>query len=58
MYLCADINVIDNTCDLWVPFVGLLPPLSVADALTISAGAFTVWGIAWGVRRLVRQIIN
>lgn len=57
MFLCA--SVADNgVCESWVPYVGVLPPLSISDAIALSSAAFGVWAIAWGVRQVVGAILN
>lgn len=57
MYVCAELSEVGG-CSLWVEFYGLLPPLSIPDALMISSGAFGIWGICWAVRLLVLSFIN
>lgn len=57
MFICAQLSE-SGTCEVWSEYFGLLPPLSVADALTISGAAFGVWALAWAVRQLVGLFIN
>lgn len=57
MYLCASVNDA-GSCELWVPYTGMLPPLSVADALTIAGLALGVWALAWGARLVAGQLLG
>ena len=57
MYICASVDQLGN-CEVWSEYFGLLPPLSVPDALVIASGAFGVWALAWVVRQLVGLFIN
>jgi hypothetical protein len=57
MYICAQLSE-QGECQVWSEYFGLLPPLSIADALELSAAAFGVWALAWGVRLVVYQFIN
>ena len=57
MYICAQLSE-TGQCQVWSEYFGLLPPLSIADALELSALAFGVWAVAWGVRQVVHQLIN
>ena len=57
MYICAELSQ-QGGCTVWSEYFGLLPPLSIADALELSAYAFGVWALAWGVRQIVGLFIN
>lgn len=57
MYICAELSE-QGTCTVWAEYFGLLPPLSVGDALELSALAFGLWALAWGVRQIAGLIIN
>lgn len=57
MYICAQLSD-TGECQVWSEYFGLLPPLSIADALELSALAFVVWAVAWGVRHVVGLFIN
>lgn len=57
MWACASVAV-DGSCAEWAELIGLLPPLSVADAQAIGAGMFGVWAIAWAARLIVTLLLN
>lgn len=57
MWICAELSEAGQ-CTVWAEYFGLLPPLSVSDALFIASAAYGLWGLAWGVRHIVGLVIN
>lgn len=50
-YVCAEL--IENTCTTWVvQNSGFLPELSTAQAYVLCAAILSVWGLAWGYKKL------
>lgn len=57
MYICAQVTEAGD-CAVWSEYFGLLPPLSVSDALELSSVAFGVWAAVWCVRQVANAILN
>lgn len=58
LYACKTVNE-SGTCTEWVAFSGgLLPPLTVDQALTLGGAVVMCWIVAWGVRVVANQINN
>jgi len=55
MYVCS--QVIDGACAEWVQATFLLPPLSVADALTLGWKYLAVMASAWGISLIAANIM-
>ena len=53
-----DFDTVAQTCSapVWVPDSGVLPPLSVPDAIAIAAGVWALWACALGVRWLRKSL--
>jgi hypothetical protein len=55
MYVCAQVT--NGACVEWVQATFLLPPLSVADALTLGWKYVAVMASAWGVSLIAANIM-
>ena len=52
MYICAEL--VNGACTTWVEQGALIPPLSVAEGLSLGWRVLACYATAWGFNLLMR----
>lgn len=54
MFICAEFDSVTLDCLQWAQYTGLLPPLSIEEAMSLGSVTLLCWATAYSLNMLIR----